>query len=271
MSPPARPSGPPGRAARAARGAAAYSPPSAAGAVAASFTYALRACLPRRRRLGLVLPALGALMFGLLARAVVADTADEAFATVAAAGLFSIILPIGCLVIGDAVLGAEVRSGTLHFSWLSPVARWTIVAGRWLAGTVAAAAVLGTACALAAVLAGASSMAGPMFVAAVTASGAYVALFVMFGALARRAVVWSLAAVVLGERLLGAALDGIAQLSPGWLGRAAFAGLAGAEDLVRAGVPEGGAAVWRLVVLTAVWLGVAAWRLGTLRLAGRSD
>ena len=240
-------------------------------AVLVTARYAARACLPSRRRLGLLLPALGALLFGLLAHVVVADTAEESFALIASAGLFSIVLPIGCLVIGDAVLGAEVRSGTLHFTWLSPIPRWTIIAGRWLTGTVTATLVLGTSCALAAVVAGVPQVAPAMFLAVAAGSAAYVALFVMLGGITRRAVVWSLGAVVLGERLLGAALDGIAQLSPGWLSRAAYAGLTGADRLIRDGVPDGSAALGRLAFVTAVCLAVASWRLASLRLAGRSD
>ena len=245
--------------------------PTPINAVLVNARYAARACLPRRRRIGLLLPALGALLFGLLAHAVEADTAAEAFADVASAGLFSIVLPIGCLVIGDAVMGAEVRSGTLHYTWLSPIPRWTIVAGRWLTGTAAAAAVLGSACAAAAVVGGASELAIDTFVAITAGCAAYIALFVMLGTVTRRAVVWSLGAVILGERLLGGALDGIAQLSPGWLSRAAFAGLSGVDGLTRKGVPEGGAAIGRLVLVTAICLGVSAWRLNTLRLAGRSE
>ena len=89
--------------------------------------YALRACFPTKRRIGLVLPAAGALLFALLAR-VIPDPAPVALAQVADGGLFGVVLPVGCLVIGDAVLGAEVRSGTLHFTWLSPASFTTIVA-----------------------------------------------------------------------------------------------------------------------------------------------
>lgn len=240
-------------------------------AVPALVTYTLRACLPAKRRAGLLLPALGALLFGLLAHTIEGADGRDAFATVASAGIFGIVLPIGCLVVGDAVLGAEVRSGTLHFTWLSPVPRTAIVVGRWLAGTLVAAVTLAAASVLAALLAGVPDMAGPMAVSVVAGSGAYVAVFVMVGAVARRAVVWSLVVVVLIERLLGAALDGIAQLSPGWLARASFGGLANAPQLVRDGVPDGSAAVWRLVVVTAVSLAVAAWRLAHLRVAGHGD
>ena len=241
------------------------SPPAA---VAAVTRYALRACLPAKRRLGLLFPALGAVLFGLLAHAVDLPTQEEKFAAVASAGIFSIVLPIGCLVIGDAVLGGDVRNGTLHFTWLSPIPRWTIVVGRWLAGTLVAALVLGAASAVAAVVGGAPGEAPAMALAVAAGSAAYVAVFVALGAIARRAVVWSLAFVVLIERLLGAALDGIAQLSPGWLARSAYAGLTEAPDLLRAGIPSGASAVTRLVVVTAIALAVAAWRLNEIRLAG---
>ena len=245
--------------------------PAPAKAVRVVAGYAFRACLPPKRRLGLLLPALGALLFGLLTHVMVGQTGEVAFANVASAGLFAIVLPIGCLVIGDAVLGAELRSGTLHFTLLSPVPRWTIVVGRWLAGAVTAALVLAVACALAAVVAGVPDVAPAMALAVAAGSAAYVALFVAVGCITRRAVVWSLAVVVLGERLLGAALDGIAQLSPGWLARAAFGGLTGADELFRKGVPSGWAAVWRLAIVAAVALAVAAARLDHLRVSGGSD
>lgn len=233
--------------------------------------YALRACIPTRRRLGLLLPVLGAVLFGLLAHVIEGTTRHDAFAQVASAGLFGIVLPIGSMVIGDAVLGAEVRSGTMHFTWLSPVPRWQIVVGRWLAGTLVAGVALSAACGLAAVVAGVPDVAPAAAAAALAGTAAYVAVFVLVGAAARRAVVWSLAVIVLGERLLGAALDGIAQLSPGWLARAAFGGISGADQLLRKGVPFGWAAVWRLAIVTAVALAIASWRLGSLRAAGHGE
>jgi hypothetical protein len=232
--------------------------------------YALRACFPPRRRLGLLLPAFGAVLFGLLARAL-DGTPEEALAAVAGGGLFGVILPVGCLVTGDAVLGAEVRSGTLHFTWLSPTGFATIVAGRWLAGLAVALAAVAAPFALAALAAGVPSAAPWLALAAGTGAAAYVAVFVMLGAFARRAVVWSLGVVVLGERLLGTALSGVAQWSPSWEGRAVYAELGpGAESLARSGIPEGWGAVARLGVITAVALALAAWRLGRLRLTGPS-
>src|SRR5439155_5608071 len=182
---------------------------------------ALRSCFPTKRRIGLALPAAGALLFALLAR-LVPDPAPLALADVANGGLFGVVLPVGCLVIGDAVLGAEVRAGTLHFTWLSPAGFATIVAGRWLAGFAVAVAALAVPFGLAALVVGVPGAVGPLVAAAAAGSAASVAVFVLLGALTRRAVVWSLGFVVLGERLLGTALSGLAQWCPGWEARAVF-------------------------------------------------
>jgi hypothetical protein len=233
--------------------------------------YALKACFPTKRRMGLVLPAAGALLFALLAH-VIPNSAPVALAQVAGGGLFGVVLPVGCLVIGDAVLGAEVRSGTLHFTWLSPASFATIVVGRWLAGFAAALVALAVPFGLAAVVAGVPGAIGPLALAAAAGSAAYVAVFVLLGAITRRAVVWSLGFVVLGERLLGTALSGLAQWCPGWEARAVYAKLGpdAADWLHRGGIPEGGSAVVRLAIITVAALVAAGLRLGHLRLSGPS-
>jgi hypothetical protein len=99
-----------------------------------------------------------------------------------------------------------------------------------------------------------------------------VAVFLAIGCLTRRAAVWSLAFVFLVERLLGAALSGIAQLSPSWVARAVFVDLADAPaDLVRSGVPHGSDGIVRLLLIAAVALALASSRLRHLRLGGSSD
>ena len=78
----------------------------------------------------------------------------------------------------------------------------------------------------------------------------YVAVFIAIGCLTQRTAVWSLAFVFLVERLLGAALTGIAQLSPTWESRAIFVGLLDdAPDASPRGHPAGGAAVVRLLIV----------------------
>lgn len=237
---------------------------------AAIVRYTVRACVPSQRLL-LLLPVAGALLFGLLSR-LSDEGAATAFARVGGTAMHTLVLPITCLVIGDAMLGAEIRSGVFAFTWLSPVKYSTIAAGRWLGGLIVAAALLGPAAAAAAVVAGAPSSAVAAAVAALAGAGAYLALFVAIGATFKRPVVWSLVLVILVERLLGAALAGIAQLSPGWLAQAVLVGLTGLSDsLAREGVPRGWAAVGRLALVTLVGLAIATRRLRSLKPASSAD
>lgn len=240
----------------------------------AIFLYTLQSCVPPKRWAAVLLPCAGALLFGLLARAVDNfPTTDRAFANVAAEGIFSLVMPIAALVIGDSVLGAEVRAGSFHFTWLSPTPIWQIILGRWMGGSLVALVTIAPASALAAVVAGSPSSAGPAFIAAAVGSVSYVALFITIGCVTRRTAVWSLAVVFLIERLLGAALTGIAQLSPTWESRAIFVGLLDdpPDRLIRSGIPQGGDAVVRLVIVSAVALLIANWRMAHMRMSGASD
>lgn len=242
------------------------------GRLGAVVAYTLRSCIGPRRWMGTLVPCAGALLFGLLAYAL-DSTAAANFAQVATEGIFALVVPIAALVIGDAVLGAEVRSGVLHFTWLTPTPLGLVVYGRWLGGCAAALATAVPACALAAVVAGVPEAAGPAALAAFTGSMAYVAVFLAVGCITRRAAVWSLALVFFVERLLGTALTGIAQWSPMWESRNVYADLADGvpDDLLRDGIPAGGGAVVRLCIVSAVALLVARWRLAHLKLAGAAD
>jgi ABC-type transport system involved in multi-copper enzyme maturation permease subunit len=235
--------------------------------------YTLQSCIPPRRWSAVLAAAAGAVLFGLLSRVVDAPTADRAFANVAAEAILGLVVPIAALVIGDAVLGAEVRSGTFLFTWMSPTPTWQIVLGRWLGGALVAVVTIVPACVLAALVAGASGSIGPIAVAGAVEGMSYVAVFIAVGCLTRRTAVWSLAIVFLVERLLGAALTGIAQLSPTWESRATFVGLLDdpPSRLVREGIPSGTAAIVRLAVVSAVALVVAAWRMRHMRLSGAAD
>ena len=239
---------------------------------AAIVIYTLRSCIGPKRWLGCLLPCAGALLFGLLARTMV-ESPGESFARVAADGIFALVVPIAALVIGDAVLGAEVRAGTFHFTWLTPTPLWQIVVGRWLGGCIVALVTIVPACALAAVIAGDPQSAGPATIASLAGAVAYIAIFVAIGCIARRAAVWSLAFVFLVERLLGSALTGVAQWSPTWESRAAFIDFVddAPKSLVRDGIPVGTGALVRLGVITVIGLAIARWRLAHMRMSGASD
>jgi len=249
--------------------------PSAAAArrppMLALVTYTLRTSLSAKRWAGILVPSVAAVLFGLLARSLDGSSAAR-FAEVASTALFPLILPVTCLVVGDAVLGSEIRAGSFAFTWLSPVPTWQITIGRWCGGAIVAVVCTSASFALSAVAAGAAQSAAGAALAGAFGSMAYVAVFIAIGCVARRAAVWSLAFVFLVERLLGTALAGIAQLSPGWEARAAFLRFVdGPADLVRTGIPAGLGALVRLTAITIVALAVAAWRLAHLTLAGSSE
>jgi hypothetical protein len=231
------------------------------GPFVAAFVYAVRVCVPPKRAALLALPCVGALLFGLLARTVGEPTAALRFNTIGGA-LFGLILPLASLVVGDAVLGAEVRAGTFGLTWLSPVRFSTIVLARWSAGWLVAAGALVPAFALSALIAGVPEAVAPLAVAVIAGTAAYVALFVFIGATFRRAAWWSLAIVLIGERLLGGVLTGIAQLSPQWLATMVYAGLGpNADELERVGMPTGGGAVARLGVFAVVFVLLGVYRI----------
>lgn len=239
--------------------------------IVAIAAYTLRSSLPAKRWLGIVILCAASIVFGLLVRPLGGDPAHN-FAEMASRALISLLLPVTCLVVGDAVLGAEVRSGAFAVTWLSPVPTWQIAVGRWFGGSVVAAGCVSGSFALSAVVAGAAGSAGAAALSAAFGAMAYVAVFIAIGCITRRAAVWSLAFVFLIERLLGTALSGIAQLSPSWETQAAFVDFVnGPADLVREGIPHGSAALVRLSVLTAVALALASARLARLRLSGSSD
>ena len=240
-------------------------------ATTAALRYTLRVSIPAKRWWTLALPCAAAIVLGLLSLTSDAPASDV-FPHIADVGLFALLIPIGCLVIGDAVLGAEIRAGTFHFTWLSPIPVRTIVLTRWLGGWLIALVTLVPAVVLSALAGGHAASAGPLAIATAAGSAAYIALFVLVGCCTKRAAVWSLAIVFFVERLLGAALSGVAQLSPMWVSRSVYAGLCDdASFLIREGVPSGWSGVVRLVVLTVVMLAISTWRLKHLRLAGASD
>jgi ABC-type transport system involved in multi-copper enzyme maturation permease subunit len=240
-------------------------------AATAALGYTLRVSIPPKRWWTLALPCVAAVLLGLLSLTSDAPP-EDVFPHIADVGLFALLIPIGCLVIGDAVLGAEIRAGTFHFTWLTPVPVRTIVLARWFGGWLIALVTLVPAVVLSAFAGQNAASAAPLALATAVGSAAYIALFVLVGCMTKRAAVWSLAIVFLVERLLGAALSGIAQLSPMWLGRSVYAGLCDdASFLIREGVPSGWSAVVRLVVLTVAMLALATWRLRHLRITGASD
>jgi hypothetical protein len=257
--------------------------------VAAMTRYTVRTAVPAKRWFLALIPCGVAVLFGLIAQGF-DGSAEHDFARMAATALFGLVLPVASLVIGDAVLGGELRRGTFAFTWMSPVSARQIVVARWAGGSIVSTVLIAPAFALAAVTAGSPESAPAVALAGAAAASAYVAVFMAIGSIANRAAAWSLGFVFLIERLLGAAVTGIAQISPSWEGRAMFIGLVDPDpvtgfrrdvitgvvrevkdDLIRDGIPHGWAALVRLAVITAVALVITARRLPRAKMAGSSD
>lgn len=247
------------------------------GPFAASVAYAVRACVPPKRWALLALPALAAVLFAVLVNVIddpalrPAEREAEELQFLLGA-LLAFVVPFACLIVGDAVLGAERRSGLLTFTWLSPTPFATIVVARWLAGSLVAAAALVPAVVLSAVIAGRADAAAVLVLAVLAASAAYVAVFMAIGVLTRRGMLWSLGFVMVGERTIMPILSSLAQLSPSLLAQATYAGLGpGGADLARSGVPSGWWAVLRLLVLAAVALVVTEQALRRVTILSGAD
>ena len=246
--------------------------PSAARRSSRSSSTRCSACLPGKRWVGALIPAAAAVLFGFIA-STVDDTAARAFAGVAADALFGLVMPVTCLVIGDAVLGAEVRSGTFTFTWMSPVPTWQIAVGplarrdaspprrcsrsrspsrpSWPATPRAPGRSRSRPCS------------GPRPTSPSSSPSACIT---------KRAAVWSLAFVFLVERLLGASPHRHRPALPvlGGAGRVHRAQRRPATSSARAS-PTAPRALVRLCIISAVALVLTSTKLRSLKLTGSSD
>ncbi len=172
-----------------------------------------RALLGRRRVL-LLLP-FPVLVVGLtlIAHAVRPDAADQ-WGRVIVDGLgLGVMLPVTALIIGTAVLGAEIEDGTVLHILAKPLPRRQII----LAKLAVSAAIIGTVAAVPMFVAGmvaqsvrfGLALAVGCFVAAL----AYSAVFLVLSLLTRRPVLIGLAYVLLWEGLLGNLLASTRELS----------------------------------------------------------
>lgn len=230
------------------------------GPLLASVVYAVRACVPPRRWALLALPVAAGVLFAVLVELEGSDAADS---TVRQAddlkfllgALLGFVLPFACLIVGDAVLGAERRSGLLTLTWLSPAPFATIVGGRFVGAWAVANVALLPAMVVAMAIIGQPDAAGVLVLAVVAGSAAYLAIFMAIGVATRRGMLWSLGFVVVGEQTVMPAIPSLAQLSPQLLARSAYAGLGPlGEALERSGMPSGWGAVARLALITVIAL-----------------
>lgn len=179
-----------------------------------------RALLGRRRTLLVLLFLTVPLLLSLLARAAPGTEGREEIAI----GLLDnlvvrVVLPLVSLLIGTAVLGAEVDDGTIVFLLVNPVPRWEIVAAKLLVAEVVTLVLLVPVTALS----GAILVAGLPGVDAHIAVGftvgvavgavVYVAIFVAMSVVTSRALVLGLGYVLIWEGFLASLFAGTRNLS----------------------------------------------------------
>ena len=229
----------------------------------------LRTLVTRARLVALVAIGIGGVLIGIAIRAAGDEVTPAELATAITRDLIggyglNLVVPVTALVFSSAAFGDPVEDRTMVYLWLTPLARWRMVAAGWAASLSVAVPVAVLPVALAAAVAGAD---GRLVVAAgvgaALATAGYSALFLGLGLLVRRALAWGLAYVLIWELAVARLSKGAARLSVSVYSRSVLSALGDVDK------PRNAAAVsTSLIVLT---LAVAAAIALTTRLLARAD
>ena len=166
----------------------------------------------------------------------------------------NLVVPVTALVFASAAFGDPTDDRTMVYLWLTPVARWRLVAAGWLAAlTVAGPVAILPVVVAAAVAGGEGRLVAAAAAGATLATAGYSAVFLGLGLLVRRALAWGLAYVLIWELAVARISKGAARLSVSVYSRSVLSEIA---DVVR---PRNAAAVsTSLLVLSLVVLAAAA-------------
>ena len=176
--------------------------------------------LGRRRAILIALLALLPVGIALLLR-FAGDAADErpyeATSNLVGGFVFTLLLPIGALVFGTSALGSEVEDGTVVYLLAHPIARWRIVAAKFVVAAAATIALTVPATLVSAliVLGGFDAESLWWAAAAATVVGAvvYSALFVGLSTITSRALIIGLVYVFVWEAFITNFFDGTRWIS----------------------------------------------------------
>jgi len=126
----------------------------------------------------------------------------------------NLVVPVTALVFASAAFGDPTDDRTMVYLWLTPIARWRLVAAGWLAALTVAGPVAVLPVVLAAAVAGGDSrLVAAAAVGASLATAGYTAVFLGLGLLVRRALAWGLAYVLIWELAVARISKGAARLS----------------------------------------------------------
>lgn len=127
------------------------------------------------------------------------------------------LLPLAAVVFGTAAFGGEFEEGTIVYLLVKPVARWRVVASKYLVAAIATTLVMLPAVALPWLLLGDAAVPSkvPLSYAAGIGAGAllYCALFVVMGISSKRALVLGLLYIVALEFVMSRQVAGVRSLS----------------------------------------------------------
>ena len=228
----------------------------------------LRTLVTRARLVALVAIGLAGVLIGLIIRLATGVTELERSTAlsrdlIGGFGL-NLVVPVTALVFASAAFGDPTDDRTMVYLWLTPLARWRMVAAGWAASLSVAMPVAVLPVAVAAAVAGADTkLVVAAAVGATLATAGYSALFLGLGLLVRRALAWGLVYVLIWELAVARLSKGAARLSVSVYARSVLSEVGDVTP------PLNAAAVSTSLVVLAL-LVVAASAL-TTRLLGRAD
>ncbi len=199
-----------------------------------------------------------------------ADPADQSalYADVVTTSGFS--YAIAALIMTVATLREERDGGTLPSIYMRPISRFSIAVSS-MAAAIAAASTLAVGAWVATVLAATAAGADLSFVMPgltlfVAAAVGYAAVFVPLGYLVPRATLVGLGYIVVGETILGSAIEGLAHLSIWRISASVYADLAPvlgreAGELLGPVPPGVGGGLIKLASVLVVGMAVLVWAL----------
>ena len=219
-------------------------------------------------RLGLIL-LLSALPIGLTAiLAVIAGgegVGRDDFVNAMLSGLLVAgVLPIVVMTLGTAAFGNELEDGTLGNLALMPLARWQIVMPKLLATLTVSVPIIIVSGVVTSLIGIGFEVRATLSVAVALLLGvaAYSAIFTWTGLMTGRALAVALLYVILWEGIIGSLIEGVGYLSVRGYTLAVMHGLdSSAFEAVGDLVISLPAAVVGALLVTAVFYGMAVWRL----------
>jgi ABC-2 type transport system permease protein len=229
----------------------------------------LRTLVTRARLAALVAIGLVGVLIGMVIRSAPDEVTDAERTTAIVRDLIggfgiNLVVPVTALVFASAAFGDPTEDRTMVYLWLTPLARWRMVAGGWAAALTVAGPVAVLPVAVAAAVAGAESrLVLAAAVGAALATAGYTALFLGLGLLVRRALAWGLVYVLIWELAVARIAKGAARLSVSVYARSVLSAVGEVAE------PRNAAAVsTSLIVLAVVVVGAS---VVTTRLLARAN